>query len=125
MIGWNSLSHNPLALFVNIMPREAPGPAINNLSRIRGLNQGPVKTATGMRVIDLTVVVTQALRQQQRLERLRDGNEWEDSGLVFTTRQGKWLDPQIVYRDFKLVLKKAGLPSSIRLHDLRHAMATH
>ena len=32
MIGWNSLSHNPLAWFVHIMPREAPGPAINDLS---------------------------------------------------------------------------------------------
>lgn len=32
MIGWNDLSHNPLALFVHIMPREAPGPAINDLS---------------------------------------------------------------------------------------------
>ena len=56
---------------------------------------------------------------------MRAGAEWEESGLVFTTRHGKWLDPQNVYRDSKLVLERAGLPSTIRLHDLRHAMATH
>ena len=84
---------------------------------------GPVKTTTGVRVIDLTDVVIKTLRkhrQQQRLERLRAGSQWEESGLVFTTRQGKWLDPQNIYRDFKHALKEAGLSSSIRIHDLRH-----
>ncbi|PSR22668.1 MAG: hypothetical protein C7B47_16430, partial [Sulfobacillus thermosulfidooxidans] len=28
MIGWNRLSHNPLAVFVHIMRREAPGPTL-------------------------------------------------------------------------------------------------
>ncbi|MCY0864467.1 MAG: tyrosine-type recombinase/integrase [Sulfobacillus sp.] len=100
--------------------------ALTGEARTRAL--GPVKTRTGVRVIDLPDVVMQALRQhrqQQRLERLAAGSAWANADdLVFTTRLGKWLDPQNVYRDFKTVLRKAGLPATIRLHDLRHAMAT-
>ncbi len=100
--------------------------ALTGEARARAL--GPVKTRTGVRVIDLRDVVLQALRQhrqQERLERLAAGNaRCNTDDLVFTTRQGRWPDPQNVYRDFKAVLRHAGLPTTIRLHDLRHAMAT-
>lgn len=45
-------------------------------------------------------------------------------GLVFTTFQGKMLSKRYIDRAFKDALKRAGLPESIRVHDLRHGVAT-
>lgn len=43
--------------------------------------------------------------------------------LVFSTADGKLLDPANVKRPFAVALKKAGLPQ-IRVHDLRHSFAS-
>jgi integrase len=49
---------------------------------------------------------------------------YEDSGLVFASGKGTFIDAQnIVNRHFKPLLKQARLPS-IRWHDLRHTYAT-
>jgi integrase len=59
-----------------------------------------------------------------RLEqRLIAGMRWQESGLVFTTRQGKPLLARNVFRAFQRVLTKAGIPHQ-RFHDLRHTCAT-
>jgi site-specific recombinase XerD len=47
-----------------------------------------------------------------------------ESGLVFTTHKRTALEPHNVVRHFKIVLKKAELPDTIRFHDLRHSCAT-
>ena len=46
------------------------------------------------------------------------------SPYVFTTFRGTPIDPRNALRQFKSLLKKAGLPDSIRFHDLRHSCAT-
>src|SRR5262249_34900298 len=48
---------------------------------------------------------------------------WHDRSLVFTTRIGTPLEPRNVYRDFKRILLKAGVPDQ-RFQDLRHAAAS-
>lgn len=46
-------------------------------------------------------------------------------GLVFPTIDGELIHPNNwSKRDFKGALKRAGIPSSVRLYDLRHSMAT-
>ena len=45
-------------------------------------------------------------------------------GLVFANELGRPLDPDNVTKRFKRVLRRAGLPSTTRLHDLRHGAAT-
>ena len=40
------------------------------------------------------------------------------------SERGTPLEPRNVVRHFKTVLKKAGLPETIRFHDLRHSCAT-
>jgi integrase len=45
-------------------------------------------------------------------------------GLVFVTGNGTPFSGRNLTRDFKKVLKAAGLPQSIRFHDLRHATAS-
>jgi integrase len=43
--------------------------------------------------------------------------------MIFTSQTGTCLDHRNVYREFKEILRKAGLPD-IRFHDLRHTAAT-
>ncbi len=62
-------------------------------------------------------------RDRQAMQRSRAGNDWEEWGLVFTRPTGKPLNQRDVSRDFKKILKAAGLPD-MRFHDLRHSCAS-
>ena len=84
------------------------------------------KSATSRRAIELPEIAVTMLREhgvRQKEERLRAGGRWRDSGLVFTTRHGKPLEPSNVVTRFHRLLKKAGLRHQ-RIHDLRHTCAT-
>ncbi|NPV44790.1 MAG: site-specific integrase, partial [Firmicutes bacterium] len=85
------------------------------------------KTKSGKRTIvlpDDTVKELKAHRKRQAQEKLLLGEAYEDHNLVFCTEKGTPLDPRNFTRHFKRLLKKAGLPTDIRLHDLRHTYAT-
>lgn len=85
------------------------------------------KTARARRVVLLPAIATTALeclRARQELERQEAGDQWNDYGLIFTTRVGEPLDYRAtVRRHFKRLLKAANLPA-IRPYDLRHTSAT-
>jgi integrase len=50
---------------------------------------------------------------------------WQDNDLVFPSIKGTPLNHHnLIFRSFKPLLKKAGLPHSVRFHDLRHTAAT-
>ena len=49
---------------------------------------------------------------------------WQDHGLVFPSSVGTPLSHRNLVRAFKALLKRAGLPSSVRLYNLRHTCAT-
>jgi integrase len=49
---------------------------------------------------------------------------WEDHDLVFPSGAGTPLSGGNLNRAFKALLKRAGLPQTIRFHDLRHTCAT-
>lgn len=62
-----------------------------------------------------------AHRNRQRKEKFAAGPEWQDNGLVLTTKYGGPVEVQnVVNRHFKPLLLRAGLPP-IRFHDLRHS----
>jgi integrase len=86
------------------------------------------KTAKSRRSVNLTPGVVAALRRQrerQLEERKRLAELWHDQGLVFATEVGTPLHRgNLSSRSFKPLLEKAGLPSSVRFHDLRHTCAT-
>ena len=67
-------------------------------------------------------VLSQHQRRQNR-ERALLGAKWQDSGLVFTARNGKPLDPYSLARVFDRFRTIANLPH-FRIHDLRHTTAT-
>ncbi len=86
------------------------------------------KKQRGVRTIAIPEILVnelEAQRKQQQLERQAAGDDWEETGFVFTTSRGRPLDPSQITPAFKKLLAKAGLPNTWRLHDLRHAMATH
>jgi integrase len=79
----------------------------------KGLILGEPKSEASKRVLALPDFALEALRghleQDQRV-----------SEYVFHTSTGKPISPRNASKYFKLVLKRAGLPGTIRLHDLRH-----
>ncbi len=90
------------------------------------------KTRAARRTMRLPTPVVEVLRAhkiRQMEDRLRAGEWWEDHNLVFCShrtwpkRAGTPLGHRNVFRAFKALLQKAGLPD-IRFHDLRHTAAT-
>jgi integrase len=64
-------------------------------------------------------------RKRQAEEREKLGKPWRDHGLVFCTQVGTPLNRNNVhYRSFKPLVERAGLPPTLRFHDLRHTFAT-
>lgn len=51
-------------------------------------------------------------------------DKWQDNNLIFAAEYGTRLEPRNLVTRFKRLLKKAGLPETIRFHDLRHSCAT-
>lgn len=82
------------------------------------------KTKAGKRIVQLGEGSMRLLakhRKSQDVERLSEG--WQDHGMIFPSRVGTPTGQRNLYRYFKRLLQKAGLPD-IRFHDLRHTAAT-
>ncbi|WP_086798528.1 tyrosine-type recombinase/integrase [Streptomyces caniscabiei] len=78
------------------------------------------------RVVPLPALCVAPLRwhrMRQSAARAKAGEQWHESGYVFTTRTGRQVEPRNVYRSFTRVAESAGL-RVIRLHDARHGTAT-
>ena len=64
-------------------------------------------------------------RARQAEQRLAAGAEWSgDNDFVFPNMIGKPQEPRAIDAIFKRLLKRAGLPATVRFHDLRHSCAT-
>jgi integrase len=98
------------------------------------------KTDRSRRKIALPQVAVSALhahRARQAVEREQCGENWQETGMVFTTTVGTMLDPRNMLRTFYAIMstpdptdpepdpkKKRKLLPSLRFHDLRHSAAT-
>lgn len=96
------------------------------LSRVdRELTFTEPKTVRSRRIIPLSPAVV-ALRRKhkaaQTAERLKAGNQWTDSGLVFTTEFGTAVDPRNLLRVVQAAAAKVG-QSGVGVHTLRHSAA--
>jgi integrase len=84
------------------------------------------KTKRGRRLIALDAETVAVLRQQaarQLAEQQALGNDWIDSGRVFTTESGAQLHPERISALFARLVRAAALPP-IPLHGLRHTYAS-
>ena len=82
--------------------------------RGKGLVYVQTKTPRSRRLIHLSGIAIEGLREQQ---------EKACSEIVFANRHGEPLESSSVTDALKIALKRAGLPR-IRVHDLRHTTAT-
>ena len=92
----------------------------------QGLMLVEPKTERSRRRITMPQYAVEALKAH-RLRQLQEarwgGREWQDSGYVFTSTIGTPLEPSNLYRHYKALLKRAGLPP-LKFHSLRHLCAT-
>jgi integrase len=93
----------------------------------RNLGLGATKTGKA-RVVSVGAKLAAQLRDHRRRqleERLAVGQdavgEWE---FVFTDAAGKVLGQRRSGREFRALCRAAGLPESVRFHDLRHTATT-
>ena len=97
------------------------------LSRVGGrLEISEPKTARSRRTVPLSPAVVSLLKTikaTQAAERLHAGEQWTDSGLVFTTEFGTPVEPRNILRTIELAAAKAGI-TGIGVHTLRHSAAT-
>ena len=97
------------------------------IQRVQGqLKIGPVKTRAGNRdlpLIGLTRIALAARQAQQEADRADLGTAWTDTGLVFTTRTGRPIEPRNLVRSFIRVCDQNGI-GKIRVHALRHTAAS-
>lgn len=87
----------------------------------------PPKTPKSQRAIPLPGFAVRALerhRKRQAADRLRAGSAYASEDFVFADELGRPLKPMRLHKRFKRLLRDAGLPSAIRVYDLRHSCAT-
>lgn len=85
------------------------------------------KTDQSLRAVTLSksvVDVLKAHRQCQIGEMLAYGERYERNGFIFAARFGSFLDPNNVRQRWKVALRRASLPTNVRLYDTRHSHAT-
>jgi integrase len=68
------------------------------------------------------VALLKAQRVTQAAERLHAGNQWSDSGLVFTTEFGTPVEPRNILRTIETAAAKAKI-EGVGVHTLRHSAA--
>lgn len=73
---------------------------------------------------DLAANALRRHRARQVEERLRAGAAWREMGYVFTTSIGTPISPRNLVRHWHGLLDKAGLPSPLPFHTLRHSAAS-
>jgi integrase len=87
---------------------------------------GETKSRAGRRTIGLPDPLIPMLRthkQEQEAERARARQLWDEGGWVFAKPDGRPLNPNTDYHEWKHLLAEAGLRDA-RLHDARHTAAT-
>lgn len=92
----------------------------------KGVFEDETKNATSRRSIKAPADAMQALRRfrtWQRQQVLQLGDQWQDSGRVFTSWNGAPIHPDTITSWFSRFVKENGLPD-ISLHSLRHTNAT-
>ena len=97
------------------------------IRRVSGeLRTGPVRTRAGNRDLPIPSQARSALlarQQQQAADRAAFGSAWQDTGLVFSTRSGRPVEPRNLVRSFRRICDHNNL-RVIKVHHLRHTIAS-
>jgi integrase len=98
------------------------------VQRVKGeLRLLPVKTTAGRRdlplLLGLVVDALEARRAVQAADRAELGRAWQDTGLMFSTKTGRPIEPRNLVRSFRRICTHNNL-RLIKVHHLRHTTAT-
>lgn len=88
---------------------------------------GPLKTKSSYRSVEVPPNVMAILKEHRRAQleyRMLAGQRWTDLNLVFPMELGEIRTPTSAAWHFKKILLAVGIPSTFRLYDLRHTIAT-
>lgn len=91
-----------------------------------GLVVGPTKSASSDRVIVLPPALVDILAAHltmAKVERLAAGYSWGRDGYLFSTPEGRPIDPRADWAEWKAILAAAGV-RPLRVHDCRHHAGT-
>ncbi|PUU86920.1 site-specific integrase [Halanaerobium sp.] len=93
----------------------------------QGIELSEPKTKSSVRSIsitDNTVAILRKIKSEQEKNKLNMGDNYNDRfDFVFCEKNGRYCNPNTVTRRFKRVVEAIGL-EEIKLHDLRHTMAS-
>ena len=84
------------------------------------------KTKAGLRTLTIgpsTISSLRSYHHEHHQKKMGFSPEWRNWDLLFTEEDGSPIRHRKLYKRFKVILQKAGLPD-IRIHDLRHTAAT-
>lgn len=70
-----------------------------------------------------TVAALKVRLEAREAEKEEWGDDWIDTGRIFTRENGEWIHPGWLSEEFERLVARSGLPP-VRLHDLRHGAAT-
>jgi integrase len=97
------------------------------LQRVRSeLFLAPVKTNAGRRGLPLLDAAAQALKLQAERQahyRIDMGSAWPETGLVFTTRTGRPIEPRNLVRSFRRICDDNKI-RIIKVHHVRHTVGS-
>lgn len=116
-LSWDSIDFDNCLIDISQTSLYLPG---------KGIFNDKTKTEASKRVIKVpkeAIEVLRAHRKEQLQHKLKIGDQWIESGKVFTQWNGKPIYPGTVTKWFAAFVKKNNLPP-IHLHSLRHTNAT-
>jgi integrase len=88
---------------------------------------GDTKTQKSRRTLALPRMAADALRahrERQDKDRATAGRDWQNNGLVFTTRTGKAIDASNIRKQFKVACRAAGIEGTWTPRELRHSFVS-
>jgi integrase len=88
---------------------------------------GDTKTAKSRWTLKLSAMAVAALKERkaaQARDRLKAGELWQATGLVFTTSVGTMLDQHNIRRQFRMITAAAGLGEDWVPRELRHTFVS-
>lgn len=114
---WKDVDFDNVVIFVRRSSLYLPG---------KGVFEDETKNATSERCMKVSadvVTMLKAWRAEQSKQRLRMGDQWQDSDRLFTAWNGAPIRPDVITAWFHKFVTKNGLPP-IHIHSLRHTNAT-
>lgn len=103
---WSDVDWQKVSLKIERQLQNIPG---------NGYALVPTKTKSGRRQIKVgkgALAMLEAHRQRQETLKASAGDRWVETGMIFTTNIGTYLDQTRVSREFKQILRENGLPAS-------------